>query len=351
MVNRKWDSSSQLRYLGKDCLLRAPVTTYDVTLNYNSVVLAYDFIPPTTGRPPNVPPYEDPDANTPNRGRKRGSFCTRNRGRAVQHRQGTSQIEVPSQSSRISQAGGQSLLSDISAKSRSPASGHTSTSTILGTGRIPPRPVLNARSTTDVPENPRAVAALDELLSAFQEEEKTPMGPPTSKAAAFPPSPPWNNKRRREANDALATSSNTRPCRRPQSAITRLPPPQQIDDTSAGEEGQTPAPHVQRRNRRDHNVALAIEYWNRVANPRHDSELILVDRIDPDVLVLLRRGKRFIELAPTLGINQATKTSRIRGKQHGRAFGEIRQQFEPLELEHNLTVLRLRGNKNLNKGR
>ena len=108
---------------------------------------------------------------------------------------------------------------------------------------------------------------------------------------------------------------------------------------------------MQRRQRRDLNVASAVDHWRRVTHPSQERELILVDRIEQEVLVLLRRGKHFIDLAHRLSINQATKTSRIRGKRHGRAFSEIRQEFEQRALERNLTVLRLRGNRNLSKRR
>ena len=46
LVNHKWNSSLQLRYIDQDCMWNTPVTLYEVTRNYNSAVSAYDFIPP-----------------------------------------------------------------------------------------------------------------------------------------------------------------------------------------------------------------------------------------------------------------------------------------------------------------
>ena len=58
--------------------------------------------------------------------------------------------------------------------------------------------------------------------------------------------------------------------------------------------------------------------------------------------MMLRRGRDFARLAPILGVNAATKKSRLLAAQSGRGFDGIRTEFEDAVRSFNKTVLHLR---------
>ena len=68
---------------------------------------------------------------------------------------------------------------------------------------------------------------------------------------------------------------------------------------------------AQQQGLRADNMAEAARYWMQVNEPRASNRLIMVDQIESPVLTFLRRGRKFMELSSTLGINQATKSSRL----------------------------------------
>ena len=59
-------------------------------------------------------------------------------------------------------------------------------------------------------------------------------------------------------------------------------------------------------------------------------------------MTMLRRGYDFAQLAPTMGINPATKHSRLLAARSGLGYAGLRTQFEDAVDSFNKTVLHLR---------
>ena len=60
---------------------------------------------------------------------------------------------------------------------------------------------------------------------------------------------------------------------------------------------------------------------------------------------MMRRGKRFAELAPQTGVNQATKRSRAFNQRKLSSFGGGAEQFADALKNYNLQVIHLRSAK------
>ena len=332
MLNEEWKSNFVLRFLDADCMIRYPVEKFNVATNYNSAVLAFDCIPPTMGRPPIVPPFDLYPVQTllpTNRRRIQPKHAPRT--------PQTTQTAPPPQPP--------SRMSEVSAKSRSLIHARTSTTTVLGpVPPLPPKPVICAPVTTEpghgVSSPPTRVdKALNELEEAFGEEKS--LEPPSSKASAA-------RKRRRENDESAAPSSHPLQLSGSQTHDQTLDE-YDYDDSDFDDPAVSTPAFRQRQLERD--LEAAHDLWHRASHPQRDNELIFLDGLSEGVLTFLRRGKKFLELVPSMGINQATKTSRNLGRKRGQGFSSHRDEFEILARQHNAAVLDLRRSRPLKKRR
>ena len=95
-----------------------------------------------------------------------------------------------------------------------------------------------------------------------------------------------------------------------------------------------------RRHRREEALNEVAQLWTRLENPQATDSLIAESNIAEDVLVMIRRGERFSELAPRIGINQAAKRSR--GFNQHQLTGFSAEQFTDAVKGYNLRVIHLR---------
>ena len=114
----------------------------------------------------------------------------------------------------------------------------------------------------------------------------------------------------------------------------------------------TPAPNPEvvalahgiseRRQRRDEARNEVIQLWARLEHPQATDSLIVESNIADDVLVMMKRGRRFAELAPRIGVNQATKRSRGFNQHQLGGFSAGAEQFIDAVKNYNLRVIHLR---------
>ena len=97
-----------------------------------------------------------------------------------------------------------------------------------------------------------------------------------------------------------------------------------------------------RRAIRANQITAAQGYWGLLARPRATASLIVLDAIPEPALVMLRRGRDFARMVPSLGINPATKRSRLIAAQTGLGYDGLRTQFAEDVSSFNSTVLHLR---------
>ena len=285
-------------------------------------MLAFDFIPPTTGRPAIVPPYAQQSVrlNRPTNPVER------------RHSHSPPGTQPPSR------------LSEVSSKARSVTCARSTTCTVLGPVSLPPKPVMNARVATEVSTThnappSRVDRALDELEDAFDEEQT--LAPPVSKANA-------SRKRRRENDETAAPSAL--PPRNTTPRFSDQPLDEYDHDDSDFDDPMVSTP-VSRQCQLARDLDSARDLWYRADHPSRENEYIVMDQLSPGVLTLLRRGRKFMELVPSLGVNQATKTSRKAGRKRGAGFNSQCHEFEELARAHNREVARLRSARPLKKQR
>ena len=99
---------------------------------------------------------------------------------------------------------------------------------------------------------------------------------------------------------------------------------------------------VNRRNHREIVLQEVVDLWHRLEHPRPNDSLIVESDLSEDVITMMRRGKRFAELAPRVGVNQATKRSRGFNQQRLNSFGGGAEQFANAVKDYNLQVIHLR---------
>ena len=299
------------------------------------------------GRPENPSPYEDSDTITPervraqpnhHRNRNPGVASSRSNGPAnatPRTSTGTTHTTVlPDFRSRQTVS-----VSDVSTQARSPLASHTSKTTVLGPAMLPPKPAIFGQVATAPPRATRVEKALVELEDAFDAEND--VEPPASEASGLVAR---SRKRGRDESE-LPTGRNAPPRYGPLTIRSH------VTDLSSDEDcvEELTQQQLDRRSSLQSNVDSAAEYW-RLADAHHASNaLVLVDKIPAAVLVLLRRGRRFMELIPLCGVNQATKKSRMSEAKKGRGFGGQKQEFETEALERNLAAMRMREQRQLRR--
>ena len=100
-----------------------------------------------------------------------------------------------------------------------------------------------------------------------------------------------------------------------------------------------------RRNRRDHALQETFSLWGRIDNPQSTDDLVVESTLQEEVVVMMRRGGRFAELAPSIGINQATKRARGYNQTKLKSFAGGAEQFADAINQYNLKVIELRSRR------
>lgn len=96
------------------------------------------------------------------------------------------------------------------------------------------------------------------------------------------------------------------------------------------------------RSIRDNQLDAVYQYWGLISRRHATSSLIVLDAIPDPVLVMLRRGRDFARLAPSLGINASTKRSRLIASRSGLGYDGLKVEFGEEADAFNRTAIQLR---------
>ena len=100
-----------------------------------------------------------------------------------------------------------------------------------------------------------------------------------------------------------------------------------------------------RSEERQTTLDCTINMWNTIdIEPDAASPLINLSEISSMAMVYLKRGD-FLMLAPSLGVNAATKHARISERRDGRGYSGNSSEFEEAVLRYNSTIAQLRATR------
>ena len=104
-----------------------------------------------------------------------------------------------------------------------------------------------------------------------------------------------------------------------------------------------------RRRRNEDRVQQVTGLWHRVDHPTAHSPIILTESIDPDISELLRKGRKYAELASDMGFNPEAKRPRQIARDSALCFDGASQEYTDAVGTYDLEIIRIRGRASAHK--